>query len=286
MKAYRERSCNFVDSPPREHRPAAERRRDPRLLPGPARRPRPDEQGVQRHPGMRAGIALRRQRAGEQRRLRRHGRFAHDADERPRTVRALSKGGRALQHVLRLRSGGAPRLPTTAVRLRPGRQDRRPVRHRIRLHDGHDFEQLRRVPPPLLRPVLPALSDRRRAVRSGPAAGVRPRSGAGAVRATPSSGRSANLPATKGTRAALPPSRPAAPISRATPAERRHRGVRQPSHARGSVHRPVRQPGGLRRGFLHHARDTAARREVHHQQRLRLAFLHRLQRDPCSVRRR
>ncbi len=63
------------------------------------------------------------------------------------------------------------------------------------------------------------------------------------------------------------------------PAERRHRGVRQPSPARGGVHRPVRQPGGLRRGLLHDPRDTAAGREVHLQQRLRLAFLHRLQRE-------
>ena len=132
------------------------------------------------------------------------------------------------------------------------------LRHRIRFHDGRDFEQLRRVPPPLLRPVLPALSDRGRAVRSEPVAAVRPRSGAGAVVRHQVRG---GLQASRRRRGRVRRSRhPALPRrSRVPPpAERRHRGVRQPSLARGGVHRPVRQPGGLRRGFLHHARDTAA----------------------------
>ena len=227
VTAYRDRSLQLRRCiSPREHRPAAERRRDPRLLPGPAGRPRPDEQGVQRRPGMRAGIALRRRRARAI-----NGGFAgmvgspDDADDRPRDCACpIKRRASTATHPSdcdRRRTSPA----AAGVRLRPGRQDGQPCVVEFDFMTGHDLEQLRRVPSPLLRPASAAAAIRApasRAIWTGRS--VRSRSGAGAVVRHPVRG---GLQAPRQRRGRVRRSRhPALPRrSRLPPhAERRHRG--------------------------------------------------------------
>ena len=157
--------------------------------------------------------------------------------------------------------------------------------------DGHRCQQLRRVPPPLLRPKRPTPNGvcRRYPTDSEPCNQTSlPQCDpdpALALTVQPVRGHLQAPPATKGTRAALPPSRPAATISPCHPTQRDGIGdCGSDPRARGSVHRSVRQPGGLRRGNFCTAPGTLpARGALHLQHRLRLALVHRLPVGPAVL---